>query len=149
MIARYIYRLLLSLHPPAFQERFAREMLWVFDQTAGDEGVLSLLADVAFSLFKQHVATDATPRRAGSLFQQSPAESLHIMRIVQASGVALPLLFAFFSLLQQSVPLPEPPRQLAIRRYVPDICGELVGAVRPAERHHNFQAAPTVSRVRP
>ena len=148
MIARNVYRLLLSLHPPAFRERFASEMLWVFDQTVADEGVLSLLADVAFSFFKQHLATDATPR-AGSLFQQSPAGSLHVMRIVQASGVALPLLFAFFSLLQQSVPLPEPPRQLAVRRYVPDICGELVGAVHPAERHHNFQAAPAVSRLRP
>lgn len=148
MIARNVYRLLLSLHPPAFQERFSREMLWVFDQTVGGEGALSLLADVGLSLFKQHLATEATPRRAGSLFQQSPTESLHVMRIVQASSVALPLLFAFFSLLQQSVPLPEPPRQLAVRRYVPDICGELIGAVRPAELHHNFQAAPTVSRVR-
>ena len=28
---RFLYALLISLHPPSFRERFAQEMLWIFD----------------------------------------------------------------------------------------------------------------------
>ena len=149
MIARRIYRLLLYLHPPQFGERFAREMLWVFDRTVEDEGVLTLLADVALSLFKQHLATDTAPRCAGNLFQQSSADSLRAVRFFQASAIALPMSIGFFSLLQQSVPLPKPGRGLAVRRYVPDVCGELVVAVRPSEHRHDIRVAPAVPRLRP
>ena len=32
---RSLYRRLLCLHPPAFRQRFAEEMLWIFDEAAG------------------------------------------------------------------------------------------------------------------
>ena len=148
MIARKVYRLLLYLHPLTFRERFAREMLWVFDQSAGDESILTLLADVAFSLLKQHLATDTAPRCANSLFQQTHADHLHVLRFFQAGAVGLPLFIGFILLLQQPVPLPKPPRDVAVRRYIPDVCGELVVAARPSEQLGGSQKMPDVSRVR-
>ena len=38
-MSRSLYRLLLNLHPPAFRERFAAEMLWIFDEAAATQGV--------------------------------------------------------------------------------------------------------------
>jgi hypothetical protein len=55
MIARRFYRLLLHLHPASFRERFAHEMLWIFDETAKDANISRLLADAALSLLKQHM----------------------------------------------------------------------------------------------
>ena len=30
-MSRFLYRCLISLHPPAFREQFAGEMQWIFD----------------------------------------------------------------------------------------------------------------------
>jgi hypothetical protein len=51
---RSLYRCLLWLHPPAFRQRFAEEMLWIFDETA-NTGATRLLADGLVSLFRQWV----------------------------------------------------------------------------------------------
>ena len=48
---RAFYRCLLWLHPPGFRERFAREMLWIFDETAGRG--LRPFTDVLVSLLRQ------------------------------------------------------------------------------------------------
>jgi D-alanyl-D-alanine carboxypeptidase len=53
---RSLYRLLLKLHPLAFRERFAAEMLWIFDEAAMTQGVTRLLADAFVSLVRQWVA---------------------------------------------------------------------------------------------
>jgi hypothetical protein len=55
---RSLYRCLLWLHPPAFRQRFAEEMLWIFDETAKPGGT-RLLADGLVSLLRQWVARSA------------------------------------------------------------------------------------------
>jgi len=52
-MSRAVYRGLLRLHPAFFRERFAGEMLWIFDQTVGAEGAAALLADGLLSLIRQ------------------------------------------------------------------------------------------------
>jgi D-alanyl-D-alanine carboxypeptidase len=52
-MSRSLYRLLLRLHPPAFRERFAAEMLWIFDEAAATQGVPPLFADAFVSLLRQ------------------------------------------------------------------------------------------------
>jgi D-alanyl-D-alanine carboxypeptidase len=54
-MCRSLYRMLLNLHPPAFRERFAAEMLWIFDETATTQGVPRLFADAFVSLVRQWV----------------------------------------------------------------------------------------------
>ena len=49
---RCLYRALISLHPPAFQEQFGDEMLWIFDETCTD-GSVALLSDGFLSLLRQ------------------------------------------------------------------------------------------------
>jgi uncharacterized integral membrane protein len=50
---RTLYRFLLWLHPPAFRDLFAQEMLWIFDEGAASDGVARLLADGVASLMRQ------------------------------------------------------------------------------------------------
>ncbi|CAN5605051.1 hypothetical protein BH10ACI4_BH10ACI4_38150 [soil metagenome] len=149
MIARRIYRLLLFLHPPLFRERFAHEMLWIFDQTAKEESISRLFADAALSLLKQHTAMDAAPRDTGRLFQETHTESLPAIRFLQAGAVVLPLFIGFLSLVHESVPLPEPPKSFAIRRYSPDLCGDFVLAARTPERSHKLRFTSALRRSRP
>ncbi|MGH9575238.1 MAG: hypothetical protein ACRD40_17130 [Candidatus Acidiferrales bacterium] len=51
---RLFYRCLIRLHPRAFRERFADEMLCVFDEAEHAAGV-ALLADAAGSLMRQWI----------------------------------------------------------------------------------------------
>jgi len=55
-MSRSLYRWLLYLHPPAFRQRFAEEMLWIFDEAAATHSVLRLFADGFVSLMRQWVA---------------------------------------------------------------------------------------------
>ena len=142
-----IYRLLLYLHPPLFREQFAKEMLWIFDLI--DAGISRLLVDAALSLLKQHIVTHIPSHRMGELFQQTPVDSIHVVRFVQAGAIALLFSTGFFYLLQESVPLPEPPRSIAVRRYRPDICGDLSVSARTSERRHTLRGALLETRSRP
>jgi hypothetical protein len=53
-VSRFAYRLLLGLHPAAFQSEFGAEMLWIFDEESQRGAVPYLLFDGARSLFRQH-----------------------------------------------------------------------------------------------
>lgn len=53
-MSRFIYRLLICLHPRAFRERFGEEMLCVFDE-AGRPGRRAYLHDGCSSLARQWV----------------------------------------------------------------------------------------------
>jgi hypothetical protein len=55
---RSLYRCLLWLHPPDFRQRFAEEMLWIFDEAAQKDWT-RLLADGLVSLVRQWVARSA------------------------------------------------------------------------------------------
>lgn len=50
---RPVYRLLLRLHPSYFRQRFADEMMSIFDQAQNPLAELGLLADAVASLFRQ------------------------------------------------------------------------------------------------
>lgn len=120
--ARGFYRLLLRLHPPAFRERFAGEMLWVFDQSAVGGGTMRLMTDGCVSLAKQWMAADTVPRKQTAPFQYVPAGSLSAVHVTQAAVVAILLTLGFFKLLTQSVPLPQPPRDFSSRRTAWALC---------------------------
>ncbi|MGH9776173.1 MAG: hypothetical protein ACRD50_14640 [Candidatus Acidiferrales bacterium] len=50
---RVLYSVLLSVHPRAFRQRFADEMLGIFDEIPANAGRASLLYDVLRSLAVQ------------------------------------------------------------------------------------------------
>jgi hypothetical protein len=50
---RFLYSLLIRLHPPSFRKRFAQEMLWIFEEAASSWGVGSFFRDAILSLFRQ------------------------------------------------------------------------------------------------
>ncbi len=143
MIKRSIYQLLLRLHPAAFQERFAEEMLWIFDEMLDDIGPTRLCTDAAFSLIKQHLSNDPVPRSKSGLFQGSPEETLSGVRLFQAGVVASITLSGFLGLLRQPVPLRQPARTFAVRTYQPDVCSEWTLDSRPPEHQHVIRRAPS------
>ena len=53
LMFRSLFRLLVSLHPRAFRERFAGEMLSIFDHSDGKMAALGLVADAFLSLLRQ------------------------------------------------------------------------------------------------
>lgn len=52
---RLAYRALVRLHPRAFREEFADEMLWIFDEAAEHESIAPLFVDALTSLGRQWV----------------------------------------------------------------------------------------------
>ncbi|HEV3275778.1 MAG TPA: hypothetical protein VG860_03085 [Terriglobia bacterium] len=66
-MTRAIYGALLWLHPPHFRERFAAEMLWLFDETVAAEGAGSLLADGLLSLMRQWLLRRMTWKLAAAV----------------------------------------------------------------------------------
>jgi len=143
VIKRRIYQLLLRLHPAAFQERFAEEMLWIFDEMLNDIGSTRLCTDAAFSLVKQHLSNDPVPWSKSRLFQRSPEETLSAVRLFQAGVLASIILSGFFVLLRQPVPLPQPARTFDVRTYQPDLCSEWTLSSRLPEHQHVIRQAPS------
>ena len=66
-MTRALYRGLLWLHPAFFRERFAGEMLWIFDQTVDAEGAAALFADGILSLLRQWLIRRMTWKVAAAL----------------------------------------------------------------------------------
>lgn len=110
-ISRSLYRCLIYLHPPAFRQRFAEEMLWIFDEVAATHGKLRLFADGFVSLLRQWttqpeswklpVALTAPQGGAGFSmaflsweYLQLPAQHLPLRRWMQGVIVSLGLLSA-------------------------------------------------------
>ncbi len=54
MLAK-IYRAIVCLHPPYFRQRFAEELLSIFDEAQGALGRGRLVADACFSLLRQWI----------------------------------------------------------------------------------------------
>lgn len=52
---RLFYACLLRLHPRQFRQRFAEEMLWIFDQETANGRAAPLLADALLSLARQWI----------------------------------------------------------------------------------------------
>jgi hypothetical protein len=50
---RFLYVLLIGLHPSSFRKRFAQEMIFIFDEAANLWGAGSLFRDAILSLLRQ------------------------------------------------------------------------------------------------
>jgi D-alanyl-D-alanine carboxypeptidase len=107
-MCRSLYRGLLYLHPTAFRQRIAEEMLWIFDEAAVTHGVPRLFADGIVSLLRQwvvrpeswHMPLSAVvaPASAGSTtfstwdYFEVRRHSLPFCRWMQGSVISLGLL---------------------------------------------------------
>lgn len=96
---RFIYRLILDLHPAPFQHRFGGEMLWIFDEESKRGNVARLFFDGTLSLLRQRCTIQRKPPQAftgfGSLIVESGPGPV---RILQAALLAA-MFFASFILL--------------------------------------------------
>lgn len=52
-MVRFLYGCILGMHPVAFREGFADEMLWIFDELEQSRKSFSLLIDCLVSLLRQ------------------------------------------------------------------------------------------------
>jgi hypothetical protein len=84
---RSLYGFLLALHPAVFRQRFADEMLCIFDEASATGSTASLLADAGLSLTRQWLV------RSG----------LWIWAAASIAGL-VPLLLAFGSFLPWDTP---------------------------------------------
>jgi hypothetical protein len=65
-MTRALYRCLLRLHPPAFRQEFASDMLWIFEEAAAN-GVAPLFADGVISLLRQWILRSDSWKVAAAL----------------------------------------------------------------------------------
>jgi hypothetical protein len=54
-VTRSLYRGLIALHPPAFQDKFGEELIWIFDLHDPELGPFALLVDCLVSLVRQRL----------------------------------------------------------------------------------------------
>ena len=73
-MVRSVYASILRLHPRPFRQRFAEEMLWIFDQTMGPRARGALLADALLSLARQWTLRSEfrQPSNEGALAAPTP-----------------------------------------------------------------------------
>jgi D-alanyl-D-alanine carboxypeptidase len=100
------YRFLLALHPKAFQEEFAAEMLWIFEKESARRGSVPLFTDALISLGRQwmfrsaasQAAAESVPSAAGQLFAWEhigiPETRLPVLRFMQGGAVTTLFLMA-------------------------------------------------------
>lgn len=81
---RGMYSFLLRLHPAAFRRKYAREMLWIFDQGPS----VALLMDAAVSIFRQWVLRPDYDRAAG--FAPASAQPLHEVPVFYLTDNEIP-----------------------------------------------------------
>lgn len=105
-ISRRVYRFLLALHPKAFRDEFAAEMLWIFDEECAKRCVIPLVSDALVSLCRQWMsgrashesAVNHAPVVAAQLFAWEhiamPDTRLPVARILQGAAVAVLLMTA-------------------------------------------------------
>ncbi|HLK03791.1 MAG TPA: hypothetical protein VKT53_05060 [Candidatus Acidoferrum sp.] len=81
-MTRRLYRLLISLHPRNFRERFGGEMDLIFEEAANSWGAVTSLFDAAASLLRQWFLRPAIWKWVGA-----------------SIGATVPLIFSFGSFL--------------------------------------------------
>lgn len=122
---RTVYKTILHLHPAPFRERFSQEMLWIFDEMVGEIGMPRLAMDGLSSLLKQWSTTEAVPQPATTTpFQFAPARPMSVAIIAPSALIVTLALVGFSRLLQQNVPLPQPPKTFEVRRSSLDLCDD-------------------------
>jgi len=89
---RYLYRALLSLHPPDFRREFADEMLWIFDQAAPQGGPGGLILDGFISLLRQWVIRSGTWKVLAGVFGATVQLVIGALIVVPSGPVKSPRL---------------------------------------------------------
>jgi hypothetical protein len=97
------YRLILRVHPSPFRDRFAKEMLWIFDEECQRGATARLLLDGAVSAVRQHAKQQDEVDGVRTAFASGMAtNAIGVRRIVQGGVMASILLYCFMLLLGQS-----------------------------------------------
>jgi hypothetical protein len=86
-LGRRLYRCLLRAHPKGFRDKFAGEMLWIYDQRQGACGLASLFADALASLARQWVWR---PGLGSACAVQEPARQIADGPVFQIFESAMP-----------------------------------------------------------
>jgi len=103
MFTRVSYRLILRIHPRPFRERFAEEMLWIFDEESRRAAAPRLLWDGVLSLLRQHAESDDNPEPTATGFGMLITNpGISPVRFVQAGLTASILLLGFIFALRKS-----------------------------------------------
>jgi len=105
MIVRDVYRCLLRLHPRAFRDEYAEEMLWVFDEEARRGTPYWLLWDGARSLVRRRLLRHDPARRrvvAGPGFLTLEENGLGTGRLVAGLAAATLLFGLVFGAIVES-----------------------------------------------
>jgi hypothetical protein len=112
VFSRLCYRLILRIHPFSFRERFADEMLWIFDEECQRGAVTRVLCDGVLSLVRQHAKGDDRHEPTITGFGLlSTGSGISPLRFVQAGITASVLLLGFMLLLGKAAK-PLIPRRL-------------------------------------
>ena len=80
-ISRKLYQHFLSLYPKSFRQEFGNEMLAMFEDCRAAQGSWRLVADVIFSVIKQHVSYGSTPFEKSAPLYSEIAWSPKLARI--------------------------------------------------------------------
>ena len=73
-MTRFLYRLLLRLHPTRFRERFGNEMLAVFDDARTSRSGVSLVLSLVWSLIRQRLLRPAPPHVLSGMALSEPLQ---------------------------------------------------------------------------
>jgi hypothetical protein len=125
-LSRLIYRLVLSLHPSQFRDRFSDEMLWVFDEQIREVNSSTLLTDALLSLIRQHwKAGNYSEARPAPFELQVATINIGAFQWLQATVGALTFVLAFsLAVAQGSPPLQKHPLPMTERRFIPFVCSQ-------------------------
>ena len=135
------YRFLLALHPKAFQEEFAAEMLWIFEEQSAQRGCVPLFTDALVSLGRQWMfrstasepGAESVPAAAGQLFAWEhigiPETRLPVLRVIE--GGAATTLFLMALTFAAVRPVHRLPATAAASEQAPDggVAGSVSGGV--------------------
>ncbi len=135
---RYLYRLLLKLHPRGFRGEFESEMLWIFDELRAQGNSKRCFADCLSSLVRQHAkAEDYTERRGGGFGTEISGFELTFFPLLRATLFVSLLLVGFTSALGHFTPMTFPSSSWPAPRIYRPSCEDLIGPSRPAHRAHS------------
>jgi hypothetical protein len=102
--ARLMYRLLLRLHPAAFRQRFAEEMLWIFDTSSREGQMAYMFYDGVRSVALQHGKFDLQEEAAAPFCLEIETSNLTVARLGQATLLCAALLLTLGSLIGREMP---------------------------------------------
>lgn len=150
---RSVFHLLVSLHPRAFRERFAAEMLSIFDHSTGKNAAFSLVWDAWLSLLRQWGFRSAFWNDAVAVEQPQAASagapSFFILETSKLRGTALIqggiLSLVFFIVISLSV---LNSRGSKVQPRLPKIAPDSLWGSAATEKSHDLAIAIQAARAR-